>query len=153
MSISSTTQPPYEVILDLVQHNWAIFVDDTERCGFFVAGRPRLGEDEIPSMFSFPRYNNVSQRTIPENKTTLEEFTFEIRYYTYNNDVLFNVQQALKQIIISDNKVQTTEQLIASGIEWIKVEKFEYNYILTETEHIMYELAVTITCAYQEDYN
>lgn len=153
MPIISTTKPPYEVILDLVEHSWANYIDDTERIGSWFSGRPMLSGDLIPAMYSVPRFNEVDQRTIPENKTTLEEFTFELRYYTYNHEILFNVQQALKQIIISDNKVQETQQLIESGIEWIKVSKFEFNPIWVNQEHVMFELIATITCAYQEDYN
>lgn len=152
MTINSTNQAPYEVMLDLIQSVWSDFVDDAEPILSFVSGRPLLQSDPIPSMFSIPISCEIEQRTIPENKTTLDIFEFEIRVYTYKAQLQFTYQQILKQILISNNKIQETQQYSNSGIEWTEVVKFDYKPILLSEEHVFFEISCTVKCAFQDSY-
>lgn len=154
MGISSTNKAPYEVIASLIKQEWVNYIEETEPVGFLQVGRPMLPNDPIPSFFILPVECDVDQRGIPEHKVTLDKFTFEVRYYTHNTDILFNVQQALKQIIISKHKVNIITEDFPRGMkfDWVRVEKFAYNPILISVEQVYFEIVCTVVCAYQDSY-
>lgn len=146
------TKPPYEALLDLVQDHYANYFNDLEPVQFWMAGRPRLPNELIPSIYCFPDNNIVEQRTIPENKTTLERFSIKLSYYTTNKDILFNIQQVIKQIVVSNNKVQNTSQIKNTGIQWLQIKRFDFDYLQVSEEHIIFNVVASIEVVYQENY-
>lgn len=153
MTLISINKAPYEIMLDLIQEKWVQYIDDVEDVVFFMAGRQRINQFEpIPAIYSYPVLNITEQRGIPNFKATLDIITIKIDYYTENFDILFNVQQVLKDIIISNNKIQDTKQLSDSGIEWTSVVRFDFEYIYLDKETLQVRVSATVDVAYQDSY-
>ncbi len=143
---------PHDVLLDLIQSKYWEYFDDIEIIHLWRSGMPRLPYEPVPSIYSMLTRTEVEQRNIPVNKTTKEVNKVKILYYTTNYSVLYKVQQVIKQIIVSNNKVSDTSQFKNTGIQWMQLTKFNYDVIHLGQEHVVYNLIASIDVVYQESY-
>lgn len=146
------SKAPDEAVLDLIQDNYIFYFNDIEIIGLWRARIPRLPNDLIPAMYCFLGDTSIDQRNMPEHKTTIEKANVKLSYYTTNPDVLWNVQQVIKQIVVSNNKVQNTSQIKNTGIRWMELKRFDYDYIYLGEEHLIFNLIASIDVVYQEAY-
>ena len=150
--VISNNKDPAGIILDIIQDQYYAYRDLVEPVAFWQAQIPRLPNDPIPAFYSFYGTTHVEQRNIPEYNTTLERNVIQLSYYTHNKDILWNVQQIIKQILVSDIKVQTTSQYINTGIQWIKLVDFQFDYIFNSEEKLIINMVATLEVVFQENY-
>lgn len=148
----TNSKNPADVLITLLQDHYHEYFDEIEKVLLWSANTPRKPHDVIPSMYSTISSTEIEQRGIPHYKTTLEKSDVKIQYYTTNAAILYKVQQVIKQIIVSNNKVSDTSQIKNTGIKWMELQRFDYDVIYLGKEHVVYNLVATVNVVYQESY-
>ena len=114
---------------------------------------PPQENDKLPAVYSLLDYTETEQRNIPHGKTVLENVYITVLYYTDNYEDLWNAYQSIKEIIVSNNKVQSTPEFPSTGIQWSRVGRTDFDTVYTEDETAIHFFSMSVKTVLQESYN
>ncbi len=144
--------PPNQIFLDLIQDNQDDYIREMGKVLTY-SPVPPSQEDQFPAIYSLLDFTETDQRNIPHGKTVLEEVNITVLYYTDNYDNLWNAYQSIKEIIVSNNKVQSTPQFASTGFQWSRVGRTEFDTVYDENRTAMHFFSMSVKTVLQESYN
>ena len=154
---SSTNKAPNKVVIDLLQEKWAGMLqsksgnkEKLERVSKW-AIRNRLPKDSYPSMHCVIDTVEHDQRGMKQ-QVSYDQIQLEVVYYSRKYNSLWNTHQSIKQIIVEDNKLPSTESFSSTGIEWMRVEESDFDAIHESVEHAVFYFTMKVRVKLQESY-
>ena len=154
----STNKDPRKIIIDNIQSKWAGKVerDDealVEKLDYIHSFniRPKFAKDGYPSVHCIFDEIDTDQKAQPQ-KVTQDHVTLELIHYSRKYSNQWNTHQTIKEIIVEDNRVQSTPQKSDSGFEMVRLETTSFYYILEGNEKAVYYFVMKIVVQLQESY-
>lgn len=154
---SSTNKAPNKVVIDLLQDKWAGLLQSSsgnkEKLEKVMkwAIRNRLPKDSYPSMHCVIDTVEHDQRGMKQ-QVSYDQIQLEIIYYSRKYNSLWNTHQSIKEILVGNNKVQSTRKIADTGVEIINVVKTEFFEILEGKEKVVYYFVMDVVVKLQESY-
>ncbi len=154
---TSTNKAPNKVVIDLIQGKWGAYLqalsgnkEKLDSVALF-AIRNRLPKDLYPSMHCVIDTSDFDQRGMKQ-QVSYDKHNLEVIYYSRNYGNLWTTHQSIKQILVGNNKVQSTNQIADTGVEIINVVKTEWFEILENKEKAVYYFIIDVVVKLQESY-
>lgn len=142
---------PNQVLLTLLQQNLPEYINSLGKPQTFEI-RPRYSSDYLPALYSILTSATPEQRGIPHGKHVLDRVNVTIMYYTDDLDLLWSGYQAIKEIVVGNNKVASTTQFSSPQIQWTMIKDVDFDYVYLSEESLIGFVAVTFEAVYDENY-
>ncbi len=143
---------PNQVFIDLIQSKQNDYYELMGKVLTWAVVPPQES-DSYPALYSLLDYTETEQRNMPHGKTVLENVFITVLYYTDNYENLWNAYQSIKEIIVSNNKVQSTPEYSSTGIQWSRLGRTDFDTIYIDKETAIHFFSMSVKTVLQESYN